>query len=273
MSNRAEEVANAVLYEGYILYPYRPSSVKNQQRWNFGVVYPPASSDGAATMQTQCLMVSASGAELDVKVRFLHLLARTVAELDEPVLEMPAGVEPESHLVQKVESEGQIFQSWQEGVEREIFLSGCRLDEIVRRPLQGEFAFPPSRTTQPARDSDGRIAWLIVREHQRIDGTVEISAEPAGTDLLRVTVLIRNTSLNQRALTRDGVLLRSFVSAHKILTVRGGEFVSLIDPPESCREAAEKCANIGTFPVLAGEEGQRWDPLESTCRHASLSIL
>ena len=47
MSNRAEQVASAILYEGYILYPYRPSSVKNRQRWNFGVVYPPSSSEGA----------------------------------------------------------------------------------------------------------------------------------------------------------------------------------------------------------------------------------
>ena len=36
-----EEIARAVLYEGYMLYPYRPSSVKNQQRWNFGVLFPP----------------------------------------------------------------------------------------------------------------------------------------------------------------------------------------------------------------------------------------
>ena len=37
-----EKIAEAVLYEGYMLYPYRPSAVKNQQRWNFGVLYPPA---------------------------------------------------------------------------------------------------------------------------------------------------------------------------------------------------------------------------------------
>jgi hypothetical protein len=35
-----ERIADAVLYEGYILYPYRPSAVKNQQRWNFGVLCP-----------------------------------------------------------------------------------------------------------------------------------------------------------------------------------------------------------------------------------------
>src|SRR6202451_2643960 len=93
-----DKIAKAVLYEGYILYPYRPSSVKNQQRWNFGVVYPPVSSEGAATMQTQCLTVVSSAqldvAQLDVKVRFLHLLARSVLELNQPVDELPLGEEP-----------------------------------------------------------------------------------------------------------------------------------------------------------------------------------
>ena len=37
---QVDQIAKAVLYEGYMLYPYRPSSVKNRQRWNFGVVYP-----------------------------------------------------------------------------------------------------------------------------------------------------------------------------------------------------------------------------------------
>ena len=35
-----KEIANAVLYEGYLLYPYRPSAIKNRQRWTIGVVYP-----------------------------------------------------------------------------------------------------------------------------------------------------------------------------------------------------------------------------------------
>ena len=35
-----EAIAKAVLYEGYILYPYRASNVKNQRRWTFGGVYP-----------------------------------------------------------------------------------------------------------------------------------------------------------------------------------------------------------------------------------------
>ena len=41
-------IVKAVLYEGYMLYPYRPSAVKNQQRFNFGVVYPRAYSEARA---------------------------------------------------------------------------------------------------------------------------------------------------------------------------------------------------------------------------------
>ena len=37
---QVKEIANAVLYEGYLLYPYRHSAIKNRQRWTIGVVYP-----------------------------------------------------------------------------------------------------------------------------------------------------------------------------------------------------------------------------------------
>jgi len=39
--SRLEQIVNAVLYEGYILYPYRSSSKKNRrERFTFGRVYP-----------------------------------------------------------------------------------------------------------------------------------------------------------------------------------------------------------------------------------------
>ncbi len=258
MSNRAEEVAKAVLYEGYILYPYCPSSVKNQQRWNFGVVYPANSSEGAAIMQTECLAETRqAGAELDVKIRFLHLTARTVRELDEPVAELPEGIEPPSHPVDKIECGCRIYQSWQEGVERETVLSGS-LDEMRERPIHQEFTLPASRTIETVRDVGGRIALLIVREQQAVFGAVEAFATRVGKDLVRITVRLENRTPNQTPQSgREAALLRSLVSAHKILTVRGGEFISLIDPPESHALVAEQCENVGTFPVLAGEEGQR----------------
>jgi hypothetical protein len=265
--SRAEEVANAILYEGYILYPYRPSSVKNQQRWTFGVVYPPDSSEGAATMETQCLVVTSGGAPaainvpagISVKIRFLHLMSRTIRELAEPVVELPVDTEPESHPVQKIVSGGHMFQTWQEGMEQQIVLPVCLLDELVEHPACLEFSLPASRTTEPVRAPNGRVSWLIVREQQPIKGSVEVSAEVAKPGVFRITARLQNraTRLTPANSTRDDSLLRSFVSAHKILTLSGAEFVSLIDPPECYRAAADQCHNLGTFPVLAGEEGQR----------------
>jgi len=73
----AERVANAALYEGHILYPYRPSSVKNRQRWTFGAVFPQASGlvqagSEAASMQTECLVLGNANTLLDIRVRFLQ---------------------------------------------------------------------------------------------------------------------------------------------------------------------------------------------------------
>src|SRR5437870_8184321 len=76
-----DRVVNAVLYEGYILYPYRPS-VKNRQRWTFGGLYPRAyaeahESGDPCSMQTECLVAGGRGTTLAVKDRFLHLVERT----------------------------------------------------------------------------------------------------------------------------------------------------------------------------------------------------
>jgi hypothetical protein len=71
-----ERVANAVLYEGYMLYPYTSTSVKNRQRWNFGVLSPPAYD--TCEMQTECLIVG--DASVHVKVRFLQDTGRATIE-------------------------------------------------------------------------------------------------------------------------------------------------------------------------------------------------
>jgi hydrogenase maturation protease len=62
-----DRIAKAVLYEGYLLYPYRSSAIKNRQRFNFGVIYPQAysaaqGSGHACAMQTECLIVSGPAA-------------------------------------------------------------------------------------------------------------------------------------------------------------------------------------------------------------------
>jgi hypothetical protein len=77
--------------------------------------------------------------------------------------------------------------------------------------------------------------------------------------LFKVAVRILNLTPLEDAgyKSRDEVLMRSLISTHTILGVRQGEFVSLLDPPEMFREAAAGCRNIGTWPALVGDEGER----------------
>ncbi len=89
-----EKIANAVLYEGYLLYPYRSSAVKNRQRFNFGVVYPRAYSEMQGgvepfEMETQCLALGGPLTTLAVNVRCLRLVERVAGYLREPVRELP----------------------------------------------------------------------------------------------------------------------------------------------------------------------------------------
>src|SRR5262249_50686049 len=85
---RARAVADAVLYEGYVLYPYRASAQKNRVRWQFGVLAPRLWSDGGGCeqwwMQTECLALPGEHAGLAGTVRFLQVQVRTVERSDDP---------------------------------------------------------------------------------------------------------------------------------------------------------------------------------------------
>jgi hypothetical protein len=73
-------IADAVLYEGYLLWPYRRSALKNQRRWTFGGVHPPAHTwehpDDRCALRAECLLVGDAGAGVEVAVRFLHVVVR-----------------------------------------------------------------------------------------------------------------------------------------------------------------------------------------------------
>src|SRR5438046_6806181 len=76
-------IADAVLYEGYILWPYRRSALKNQRRFTFGGVYPPGHSeahpDDPPQMRTEALLRAGPQASVEVTVRFLQVVKRVAA--------------------------------------------------------------------------------------------------------------------------------------------------------------------------------------------------
>src|SRR5579871_3907118 len=122
-----DKLVEAVLYEGYILYPYRPSSTKNRQRFTFGRVYPQAFSAaqrGAepCALQTQCLLhpLNTTDPILTVKLRFLQPIARRVRRLAQPLTEWSDSLKPEIQPVAQMQAGDRLYQTWQEAVERPV---------------------------------------------------------------------------------------------------------------------------------------------------------
>jgi len=241
MSDTAvERVASALLYEGYMLYPYRPSSVKNRQRFNWGVLYPEAYSrrqagSDACEMRTECLVVGDAATALDVKVRFLHLVVRTDDGATPP---------------------------WQEAEERDVTVRVDALGSLVGGSRSRRFSFPASDRTEAAT---ANAAGAVRRRQERLDGELEIAARRSDAGPYTITVRVANRAgwAPAEGDSRDDVLPHCLVSAHTIMRVEGGEFVSLLDPPDELRAAAAECRNVGTWPVLAGDDGARDTMLSS----------
>jgi hypothetical protein len=259
----ADQIAKAVLYEGYMLYPYRPSSVKNQQRWNFGVLCPESYSraqkgNEASTMQTECLVVGSSTTALEVRVRFLQLVDRTIGELQAPASELPADQVPEFRLVERLAIEGRIHQPWQEAVEREVGLPVGNMEALGRGPVSRAIAFPRDKQVEFLRDAGGLILGVAVREQQALSGMVKITGEAVADQVFKIRVHISNTTplATSSGTERNEVLLSSLVSVHTVLGVQDGSFVSQFSPAERLVELVAGCTNVGTWPVLVGGEGE-----------------
>lgn len=92
--DRIARIVDAVLYEGYMLYPYRASSVKNRQRWNFGVVFPEAyqrlvDPSERAMLRTECLLEASDATTVEICVRFLQLMTEETVEREITVAPHP----------------------------------------------------------------------------------------------------------------------------------------------------------------------------------------
>jgi len=251
-----EAIARSVLYEGYILWPYRRSALKNQRRWTFGGVYPRAYSvsghaDDAWLMRTECLAAGERDAvvELDVSVRFLHIVERRVLRHD------PGG----NRFVDSMTVGGVTHVSWQEAAERVVAPPSIRIgDGPSHTPLE----IDGGEQSEPIVDGDGSLVVTIVRRWHSLSGSIDVSGVRVGdrTWKLRVDVSNRSAWAGE---SRELTLLRTMASTHARLGVRGGAFISLTDPPAAFAEAAASCKNAGTWPVLVGDPG-RCDTLLSS---------
>jgi hypothetical protein len=250
---RARALADAVLLEGYVLYPYRASSRKNRFRWAFGILAPRTWSEPGGCEpwwnQTQCLVQPTDGAapRLEGRLRFLHLRHRGVEVGD------GARFQP----VPSLEVDGQLFIPWDEAEVREVELDTALAPGVeVSMP----FVLPGSRQIELVRDGSGQVAGRIVRACQPVCGRVRIHTAVVEAEhrLLRVSLRVENlTAWTDPEANRDQALRGACIATHLLLSVDRGAFVSLLDPPPWATTAAADCANIRVYPVLAGEPGRR----------------
>ncbi|WP_367325538.1 hypothetical protein [Streptomyces sp. HUAS ZL42] len=230
-----EKITRTCLYEGYLLWPYRRSALKNTKRWTFGGVFPAVCADALgepATMTTQVLHEGPPD-DLTVRVRFLQVVDRTVMQ--------------DGRRVDELTVAGERYVSWQEVTEREVVLTGVHRTAAV--------AVPEGTATE---ELPGAAACLV-RSWRQLTGRVEVAAEPVADGVRRLTVRIANSTpcpVPQPGTrhAREAAAPYAFVSTHTVLHSDSGRFVSLLDPPLALRDPAAACRNEGTWPVLVGSD-------------------
>ncbi len=222
-----EKIADAVLYEGYILYPYRPSSIKNQQRWNFGTLFP---RDFALAQdppeiwhfRAEVIVQGSDSTRIDARVRFLHLV-----------------------------SAGDTVHGWDQGFARHRTIEAATLAQICDG-IEATFPFDELAADEASTAPSGFAARGCL-------GTLNLSADRLAEGLYRLRATFANqTPVSAVAhLTRKQAQATAFTSAHLLLHVEQGALVSALDPQPEFAAAVAACTNQGVFPVLAGEEGER----------------
>lgn len=243
----ARAIADAVLYEGYLLYPYRASAKKNQVRWQWGVLVPPAyAADGHGERDhshTEVLLEPGWGEAdpvLHLRLRFLQLQSRAVQDT--------AG-----QSVEKLAVDGVEISDWDEAVEREHDVV-VRLSELAE--LDGGYVAEVRLDGGEVVEEvpDGRV----VRTHWPLSAELRLRTTelPGPYGVRQLTMDVVNTSPWAEAdVPRDRAMRHSLVAAHTVLALTGARFLSMLEPPEWAKGYVEHCRNDGTFPVLVGEAG------------------
>jgi hypothetical protein len=249
--DQARVVADAVLYEGYLLYPYRASSSKNQVRWQFGVLGPPSAPPGIgepAELTAECLLAAAGGDDTDssetgdsgtgdsvtIYLRFLQLQTRRVRDA--------SGV-----TVSKVRAGGIEWTSWEEAVAREIRLGPFPVAEL-RAGHTVEVEIPGGSESEPVLDA-GRPVGELIRSRRPLRAELRLELTEDGP-VRRLRMVLGNVT-DGPAADREAAIERSLLGSHLLLQANGTRFISLLEPPAQAAEAAGRCVNQRCWPVLA----------------------
>ena len=230
-----QQIADALLFEGYVLYPYRASDGKNRVRWQFGVLMPPdyclVDPSERGWSQTECLL-DGDQAVLSVRVRFLQAQRRTVLDTDE--------VE-----VASLQTDEATYLPWDEAVVRTVDLRA----DLTELPQLVPFRIPGGTETEAVG-----TAGFLRRTRLPVTGTVALSLEPlpGPYGAARLRIRVENNTPGSSS-ERVGALRQALIAHHVLVAAEGCRFLSLLEPPEWATAYAAGCGNVGLYPVLAGD--------------------
>jgi hypothetical protein len=219
----AEKIAKTMLYEGYLLYPYRISALKNCQRWMFGTLSPKRHhASDPFSLQGECIVLVSSSTVFKAKFRFLQFAAGDTRCLPDDSREVARDVQ-----------------------EREVVYGPVLVSELLAKPECISFSFGGEDTIN---DGD-----------QQLQGHIQIEVRAVQNNVWKITAKVENVTriIDSELVSPTSLLPRSLASPQLLFGIENGEFVSLLDPPEPFRAAVANCRNLGVFPVLVGENGAR----------------
>ena len=246
---QARQVADAILYEGYLLYPYRASAQKNQERFQFGVLMPAAyravDEHEPSAAHTECLLECPADASITVVARFLQVQRRSV---------LAGSPEAGFRAVGSLQAGGIEHTPWDEAAECEQEASAS-LGDLLGGGTQTEFTVPGGTEHEDLPGPGGTSAGRLARHRETLHGVIRMSVErlPGPYGALRLRVVLENRTEPSGPLARraDG-LPYALIAAHCLIAVPGGRFLSMTAPPEWAAAEVGRCVNTGTWPVLAG---------------------
>jgi hypothetical protein len=245
----AKAIADAVLYEGYLLYPYRASAKKNQVRWQWGVLVPSSYATAGHgehdRSRTEVLVEpdwDVTDPVLHVRLRFLQLQSRAVQDV-------------EGRRVDTLVVDGVEMGNWDEAIEREHD-AVVQLSELAgEAPYIIDVQVPGGELVEEVH---GPVSGRVVRTRWPLHTQLRLQTRelPGPYGVLQLTMEVVNVSgWTEQDATRDYALRHSLVAAHTVLALTGARFLSMLEPPEWATGYVEHCRNEGTFPVLVGEPG------------------
>ncbi|MFC3575072.1 hypothetical protein ACFOZ0_17660 [Streptomyces yaanensis] len=250
-------VADAILYEGYLLYPYRRSSPKNRVRWQFGVLAPRAWAEAHGPVapslsgsveswqqQTECLVRATPDAVVQVRVRYLQTQSRGVERRDREGRYTP---------VDSLEAAGTVHLAFDEAVPRDAEII-VPLTDLLAGEREFEFSAPGGQETETLPGDPGRLVRRRCPVEARTTLRAERLAGPGALHRLRVRTENTGRSTPPDA-PRDEALRNALIATHTFIGGEGLGFLSSLDPPDEVAAHVRDCRNLHTFPVLAGEEG------------------